>query len=75
MKVHFQLGDRVRDKTQPELGVMTIAEISLASPTDYEYVTDMSAWHNHDDLVLVKRATAASIRRLYNSNGPDGDDE
>jgi hypothetical protein len=44
-----------------------IYEVRMNSPESFRYSTNISAWHDHKDLVLIQQATRASLQSLWNS--------
>ena len=67
----YQIGDVV--KVKDEKGTHIIYKIDIVYDEEppyeffFEYATDKSAWHNHDELTLVRKADKESIKELIKS--------
>lgn len=56
----FGIGDVVSIRGSTHI----IEGVSLCGVNNYEYSTNHSAWHPHEECTLISRATEASIRQL-----------
>ncbi len=66
MNIPYRPGDVV--KVRGEKGEQIIREVQCDIETDgelcFEYGTNVSAWHNHDDLTLVRPCDSESLALL-----------
>lgn len=65
VKIPFGIGDVVRYKNDTRTDI--ILKVEIYGINQYDYATHRRAWLSHKDLVLVEKASEASIRELVAS--------